>query len=56
MYKKPVDVTASNEALKFFEYCYDKGGDMAKALDYIPMPENVIALVKKAWATDIQQK
>jgi phosphate transport system substrate-binding protein len=56
MYKKPVDVMASNEALKFFEYCYDKGGDMAKALDYIPMPENVIALVKKAWATDIQQK
>jgi phosphate transport system substrate-binding protein len=56
MYKKPVDVTASNEALKFFEYCYDKGGDMAKALDYIPMPENVIALVKKAWAADIQQK
>src|SRR5664280_2207473 len=36
MYKKPVDVTASNEALKFFTYCYDKGADQAKALDYIP--------------------
>jgi phosphate transport system substrate-binding protein len=56
MYKKPVDVTASNEALKFFTYCYDKGADQAKQLDYIPMPDNVIAMVKKAWAADIVQK
>jgi phosphate transport system substrate-binding protein len=56
MYKKPVDVAASNDALKFFEYSYDKGADLAKSLDYIPMPDNVIALVKKAWAADIQQK
>jgi phosphate transport system substrate-binding protein len=55
MYKKPVDVTASNEALKFFTYCYDKGADQAKALDYIPMPDAVIAQVKKAWAADIAQ-
>jgi len=56
MYKKPVDVTQSNEALKFFEYCYDKGADQAKALDYIPMPDKVIEQVKKAWAADIVQK
>ena len=55
MYKKPVDVTASNEALKFFAYCYDKGADQAKALDYIPMPDKVVAMVKKAWAADIAQ-
>ncbi len=30
MYKKPADVTASNEALKFFTYAYDKGAQMAK--------------------------
>jgi phosphate transport system substrate-binding protein len=56
MYKKPVDVAASNDALKFFTYAYDKGAAMAKDLDYIPMPDNVIALVKKAWAADIEQK
>jgi phosphate transport system substrate-binding protein len=55
MYKKPVDLTASNAALKFFAYCYDKGADQAKALDYIPMPDAVIAQVKKAWAADIAQ-
>ncbi|MGD0640931.1 MAG: phosphate ABC transporter substrate-binding protein PstS [Roseiarcus sp.] len=56
MYKQPVDVAASNDALKFFSYAYDKGADMAKQLDYIPMPDNVIAMVKKAWAADIAQK
>ena len=56
MYKKPADVAASNAALKFFEYAYDKGGEMATQLDYIPMPDNVIALVKKAWSADIEQK
>jgi phosphate transport system substrate-binding protein len=56
MYKKPANVTESNEALKFFTYAYDKGDDMAKALDYIPMPDSVVELVKKAWAADIAQK
>jgi phosphate transport system substrate-binding protein len=56
MYKKPADAAASNDALKFFAYAYDKGSEMAKQLDYIPMPDNVVALVKKAWAADIEQK
>ncbi len=54
MYKKPVDPAASGEALKFFGWCYDKGADEAKALDYIPMPDNVVAMVKKMWAADIK--
>jgi phosphate transport system substrate-binding protein len=36
MYKKPADVAASDDALKFFTWAYDKGDDMATALDYIP--------------------
>jgi phosphate transport system substrate-binding protein len=56
MYKKPKDVAASNEALKFFRWAYDTGGDMAKQLDYIPMPGNVVQLVEKMWDADIQQK
>jgi phosphate transport system substrate-binding protein len=56
MYKNPADVAASNEALKFFGWAYDKGADEAKALDYIPMPDNVVAMVKKTWADSIKQK
>ena len=29
---------------------------MAQDLDYIPMPDNVVELVEKMWANDIQQK
>jgi phosphate transport system substrate-binding protein len=56
MYKKPQDVAASNAALKFFRWAFENGGDMAKQLDYIPMPDNVVQLIKKMWDADIQQK
>jgi phosphate transport system substrate-binding protein len=54
MYKKPQDPAASAAALKFFAWAYDKGAKMAEALDYIPMPANVAASVKKTWASEIK--
>ena len=56
MYKKPPNVAASNDALDFFKWAYEKGDKMAKDLDYIPMPDNVVELVEKMWEKDIQQK
>ncbi len=56
MYKQPVDKDASNEALKFFAWAYEKGGKMAEELDYIPMPASVVKLVKDTWSKDIQTK
>ena len=49
MHKKPADASASKEALKFFAWAYDKGGDMAASLDYVPMPKNVVEMIKKEW-------
>ena len=49
MYKKPVDVAASNDALKFFKWAYEKGDKMAQDLDYIPMPDKVVTLVEAMW-------
>jgi phosphate transport system substrate-binding protein len=54
MYKKPQDATASATALKFFAWAYDKGAKMAGELDYIPMPANVVASIKKTWASEIR--
>ncbi len=56
MYKKPADVAASDDALQFFKWAYEKGDKMAQDLDYIPMPDNVTKLVEAMWAKDIQQK
>jgi phosphate transport system substrate-binding protein len=54
LYKKPADVASTGEALKFFAWAYTKGADMAKQLDYVPMPGNVVADVQKMWASDIK--
>jgi len=54
MYKKPQDPVASASALKFFAWAYEKGAKMADELDYIPMPVNVVASVKKTWAAEIK--
>ena len=56
MYKQPADKATSAESLKFFSWAFEKGDKMAEELDYIPMPENVVKLVKDTWAKDIQTK
>jgi len=54
MYKQPSDPAASSTALKFFAWCYKNGGKMAEALDYVPMPANVVADIQKTWASEIK--
>ncbi len=56
VYKQPTDKAATAEALKFFAWAYDNGAKMAEDLDYIPMPANVVKLVKDTWAKDVQSK
>ena len=52
--KQPVDAAATGEALKFFSWAFAKGAKDAEALDYIPMPDNVVGMIKKTWANDIK--
>lgn len=54
MHKKPQDPAAAGRALKFFAWAFEKGDAMAEELDYIPMPDPVVKLVKDTWAKDIQ--
>ncbi|UDL93345.1 phosphate ABC transporter substrate-binding protein PstS [Lichenihabitans sp. PAMC28606] len=53
IHKKPSDTAAVGEALKFFDWSFEKGTKMAEELDYIPMPASVVTLIKKTWAADI---
>ena len=53
VYKKPTDAAATAEALKFFAWSYKNGGKMAEALDYVPMPANVVKDIEKTWASEI---
>lgn len=55
MHATPADPAASAEALKFFAWAYDKAGDkLAEELDYVPMPDAVVAQIKKTWATEFK--
>jgi phosphate transport system substrate-binding protein len=54
MHKTPTDKAASAEAVKFFGWAFEKGGKMAEDLDYVPMPAQVIDLIKKTWQSDIK--
>lgn len=47
--KEPKDASAAADALKFFDWAYKNGAKEAEALDYVPMPDSVVALIRKAW-------
>lgn len=51
MMQKSQDKPANaNAALKFFTWAYANGDKMANDLDYVPMPDNVLGAIEKAWA------
>jgi phosphate transport system substrate-binding protein len=54
MHKDATDKAASQEAIKFFKWSFEKGGKMAEELDYIPMPESVVKLIEKTWTAEIK--
>jgi phosphate transport system substrate-binding protein len=54
MYAKPQDAAVSAEALKFFDWGYKNGQKLAADLDYVPMPDNVVALIEKTWTDQIK--
>ncbi|HHN72456.1 MAG TPA: phosphate ABC transporter substrate-binding protein PstS [Thermopetrobacter sp.] len=40
--------------LKFFDWAFRNGGEMALKLHYVPMPANVVEMVEKKWAGEIR--
>jgi len=50
----PTDAGDSTAALKFFDWGYKNGQQMAADLDYVPMPDSVVALIEKTWKDKIK--
>ena len=44
------------EVLKFFDWSYNNGSLMAKALDYVPMPDSVVKLIETSWKNNLKSK
>lgn len=54
IHKDATDKAATQAALKFFKYSFEKGGKAAESLDYIPIPDSVVKQIEKTWSADIK--
>jgi phosphate transport system substrate-binding protein len=54
MHTVQADPAKAKEVLKFFDWAYANGDAMAAELDYVPMPDSVVALIKAAWQQRIK--
>lgn len=41
-------------ALRFFDWAFDKGDQMALDLEYVPMPDSVVNVVRQTWAQQMR--
>jgi phosphate transport system substrate-binding protein len=52
--KNPTDVARSANVMKFFDWAFANGGDLATQLDYIVLPKSVQDAVRAAWKAQIK--
>jgi phosphate transport system substrate-binding protein len=54
MHKVQADPAKGKEVLKFFDWAYKNGGQMAAELDYVAMPAPVVTLMQNAWKSQLK--
>ena len=54
LHKNQEKPEVAKQVLSFFDWAYKDGDAMARQLDYVPLPDKVVALIKQAWKTEIK--
>ena len=54
MHKAQEKPENGKEVLKFFNWAYAKGDNMAQELDYVPLPDAVVKLIETNWKSQIK--
>jgi phosphate transport system substrate-binding protein len=54
MHVKQENPDKATEVLKFFDWSFKNGQKMADELDYVPLPEALVAQVEETWKTKIR--
>jgi phosphate transport system substrate-binding protein len=49
IHRQQPDSAKTKTMLKFFDWCFKHGAEMAEQLDYVPIPMNVVELVENTW-------
>lgn len=54
MYKTQAEPMTGRAVLKFFDWAYKNGGNMAADLDYVPIPPATVKLIQDSWKAQIK--
>lgn len=54
MHKVQDKPETGTEVLKFFDWAYGNGDKLASDLDYVPLPDDVVKLIRAAWKAQIK--
>ncbi len=54
MHKSQADAAKAKEVLKFFDWAFKNGGQMASELEYVFLPANVVKLIEDNWKSKIK--
>ncbi|HEY8010735.1 MAG TPA: phosphate ABC transporter substrate-binding protein PstS [Rudaea sp.] len=54
VYKTPKSAENAKAMLDFFKWSYANGTDAAKALDYVPLPANLVEQIETYWKAEIK--
>jgi phosphate transport system substrate-binding protein len=54
MYKQPKDAQRSKATLDFFKWSLENGQPQAQALDYVPLPPELVAQVEAYWGSEFK--
>jgi len=54
MHKTQEKPQQAAEVLKFFDWAYKNANSLAVELDYVPLPDTLKGLIRKAWVADIK--
>lgn len=54
MHKKQDNANKAREVLKFFDWAYKNGGEIATELDYVAMPPLVTQLIRNEWKENLK--
>ncbi|HEY2658770.1 MAG TPA: phosphate ABC transporter substrate-binding protein PstS [Caulobacteraceae bacterium] len=54
VYKQQANAATGASVLKFYDWAYKNGDGAASALDYVALPANLKAMVRKAWVAEVK--
>jgi phosphate transport system substrate-binding protein len=53
MYKQPKNASTTKNAKEFFRWVYANGDAQAKALDYVPLPDELVRQIEAYWSQNM---